>query len=576
MADERIPQYAALLKKQYIFQGLSDIELARVVSRFEATAFKLGEVIFQQGSAGESFYVIFQGQVRVSFRDQGGDEKAIDILKAGEHLGEDALLFDRPRMVTATASEPTILLRLDREPFLQILKDLPHLRLNLAATAESRYLAQIKHFDWVGDDEIVHLIVHRHEWFLFANLVIPIVLILIAIPILIFGVVFAPTQFFKLFASAAGALGIVAAIVIGLWNLLDWSNDYYIVTSQRVVWLEKMIFLYESRREAPLTQVKSVNVRTSWLGRIIGFGDVIVSTFTGEIRLRRAQHPERFASFVEGFRVRASEETHLVEKAAMEKELERTLRERLGGGIESPASPSGAPAAAQAAPKVRNPAKPGSLREKWETFFQVRYERNGVITYRKHILVLIGKLFWPSLLIFLSIIAGGLLLYEYFTGVLNLLIEVSLMSVLMVFFVFFLGWWIYNYLDWSNDIYQITPTQILDIERRPLGEEQRKSASIENIFSLEYSRDGIIQILFNFGDVIINIGQTPFVFRVVADPAQVHHDISHYIEEFNRRKKSVETAREREHMVDWLTAYSKHSDRVGKSKRDTDWEIFPR
>lgn len=576
MADDRIPQYAALLKTQYIFQGLSELDLARVVSRFEAISFKKGEVIYKQGSTGDSFYVIFQGQVRVSFHDQSGREKDVDILKAGEHFGEDALLFERPRMVTVTADEPTILLRLDREPFLNILKDLPQLRLNLAATAESRYLAQRKQFSWVGDDEIVHLIVRRHEWFLYVNLIIPVLLILISIPILVFSFVFAPTQFFKLFALVAGSACIVIATVIGAWNLLDWSNDYYIVTSQRVVWLEKLVFLYESRREAPLTQVKSVNVRTSWLGRIIGYGDVIVSTFTGEIRMRRAKYPERFASFVEGYRVRAGAESRRLEKEALEKELEQSLRMRLEGGVETSKTMPGAPAPGEAKPKVRNPAKPGSLREKWETFFKVRYERDGVITYRKHILVLLGKLFWPSLLILLSFIAGILLVYEYVTGAFNLLIEASLMSVLALMGLFFVGWWIYNYIDWSNDIYQVTPTQILDIERKPLGEEQRKSASIENIFSLQYSRDGIIQILFNFGDVIINVGQTPFIFRVVADPAQVHHDISHYIEEFNRRKKSAEAARERERMVDWLAAYSKHSERVGKTKRDTDWEIFPR
>ena len=27
-----------------------------------------------------------------------------------------------------------------------------------------------------------------------------------------------------------------------LWFGLDWGNDFYIVTNQRVIWLEKVIF----------------------------------------------------------------------------------------------------------------------------------------------------------------------------------------------------------------------------------------------------------------------------------------------------------------------------------------------
>ena len=33
-------------------------------------------------------------------------------------------------------------------------------------------------------------------------------------------------------------------------GLLDWANDYYIVTSQRLVYLEKIIGIYDSRQEA--------------------------------------------------------------------------------------------------------------------------------------------------------------------------------------------------------------------------------------------------------------------------------------------------------------------------------------
>ena len=73
------------------------------------------------------------------------------------------------------------------------------------------------------------------------------------------------------------------AVLWGIWNWIDWGNDYYIVTDQRVVWVEKVIWLYESRDEAPLTTILAVNTTSTFLGRWLHYGSVIVKTFTGEI-----------------------------------------------------------------------------------------------------------------------------------------------------------------------------------------------------------------------------------------------------------------------------------------------------
>ena len=58
--------------------------------------------------------------------------------------------------------------------------------------------------------------------------------------------------------------GITSVIVAAwaVWNYIDWGNDYYILTNQRVVWLEKVVGIYDSRQEAPLSTVLSVGVET--------------------------------------------------------------------------------------------------------------------------------------------------------------------------------------------------------------------------------------------------------------------------------------------------------------------------
>ena len=68
-------------------------------------------------------------------------------------------------------------------------------------------------------------------------------------------------------------------------------------------------------------------------------------------------------------------------------------------------------------------------------------------------------------------------------------------------------WWLYNYLDWHNDIYLITNEQVVDVNRKPLGKEERRAALIRNILSVEYKRMGVIGLLLNFGTVFIRVGE---------------------------------------------------------------------
>jgi hypothetical protein len=66
----------------------------------------------------------------------------------------------------------------------------------------------------------------------------------------------------------------------GIWNWIDWGNDFYLVTDQRSCG-SVVIWLYESRDEAPHNTILSVDVNTTFLGRLIHYGSVHIRTFTG-------------------------------------------------------------------------------------------------------------------------------------------------------------------------------------------------------------------------------------------------------------------------------------------------------
>jgi hypothetical protein len=572
MLYDNVPQYAALLRQQYLFHGLDDAQLAHVVTRFEPTRYDGGALIITEGAPGEDFFIIFEGKVRITKLTRL-KERQLDILGPGDYFGEEALLFDRPRSASVTAVEPVLLLRLGRDQFFEILQDFPSIRMNLSATAESRHLAHNENFDWLGTDEVIYLIVRKHEFFLLLALLGPIFLGLVSIPVIVFGFTFVSTPFVSKAVDFAGIVFMVGAISWGIWNWKDWGNDYYIVTNQRVVWLERIIGLYYSRREAPLTTILSVKQTSSQIGRLLDYGNVNVRTFTGGIMMRNMTHPNLFVSFVEGFQVRARYQLKAQESAAME----RSLRKRMGLPVE------GEPVKIETPkpwdhPKRRNAPTPDSLRDKLSTFLQVRYERGGVITYRKHWLLLVRKVWLPTLVQSLLL---GITLYLIISRALGSGISIPLsgLPAITLWMMWFIGgslWWLYQYVDWSNDIYQLTPEQIVDIERKPLGAEDKKTASLDSILSLEHTRNGVIQLLFNYGNVTINVGEAKFLFRGVYNPDQVHQDVADYMEARVRKRREGEAARERERMVDWLVTYHRQVDSSEDSENEADWDLFPR
>lgn len=68
---------------------------------------------------------------------------------------------------------------------------------------------------------------------------------------------------------------------VGFWltlNTVDWRNDVYILTNDRIINQVRFPLLYDQRTEARLDQVQNVRYHQGFWGGILGFGDVIVET----------------------------------------------------------------------------------------------------------------------------------------------------------------------------------------------------------------------------------------------------------------------------------------------------------
>lgn len=269
----------ALLKKIHLFSDLSEDELKALAEQFEEVDYAADEAIFEQGGKAEHFYLIVKGKV-VIVRKRDRKERQLATLVNNDFFGEMALVSKRNRSATITALIPTSILRLPLEDFNELLKNNPKLKPNLDVTIRSRSLAQKLQFKWLREDEVVYFLARKHPILLYQALVVPVLVMI--------GALFLAALSFVANAvtpAAVGAIILVLDLAWAAWSWVDWGNDYYMVTNERVVWLEKVIGLYDSRQEAPLSTILSVGVETDLWGRTLDYGNVIVRTFVGKIPL---------------------------------------------------------------------------------------------------------------------------------------------------------------------------------------------------------------------------------------------------------------------------------------------------
>jgi hypothetical protein len=285
---------AIFLKNIHLFHDLNDDQLLQIAERFSEVSFNTGEVILEQGTVGDSFYLIYSGKVRVYRRREGRDHE-LAILVSGDYFGEMEILGQRgPRFASISALESTLVLHISRSDFNDLIKAYPNIIPNIEVSISSRKLSRKVRFKWLRPNEVVYFLARKSSYFLLEVLIVPVITLLLPAFLFLWGGLAQSTA-----ALAFGGVTLVPILGWIAWRVIDWGNDYYIVTNQRVVWLEKVIGLYDSRNEAPLSEILSVSVDTDLIGRILDHGDVVVRTFVGSIPFRHVHHPHHAAYMVE-------------------------------------------------------------------------------------------------------------------------------------------------------------------------------------------------------------------------------------------------------------------------------------
>mmetsp|Transcript_51117 Transcript_51117/g.119714 ORF Transcript_51117/g.119714 Transcript_51117/m.119714 type:complete len:811 (-) Transcript_51117:95-2527(-) len=123
VSDAKINEYATYLDRVELLHGLLSEEKKAVAKAMVEMHFTKDEVILQQGELGNTFYILYDGEVTVSKDNKEAAKLQASVKeKTAQFFGEQALLNNEPRAATvAVTSAQAKALALDRDSFNMLL-----------------------------------------------------------------------------------------------------------------------------------------------------------------------------------------------------------------------------------------------------------------------------------------------------------------------------------------------------------------------------------------------------------------------------------------------------------------------
>ncbi|HVF09990.1 MAG TPA: Crp/Fnr family transcriptional regulator [Abditibacteriaceae bacterium] len=122
---------SAALREIALFRDLTDEQLAELSKLLYRRKFPGNTYIFSHAQPGEVVYFVHRGTIKIQIEQSSGKNVILNIVGAGEVLGEMAVIDGLPRTASALTLEPSVLFWMDRDDFLHCLKTVPALAFNL-------------------------------------------------------------------------------------------------------------------------------------------------------------------------------------------------------------------------------------------------------------------------------------------------------------------------------------------------------------------------------------------------------------------------------------------------------------
>ncbi len=554
MPEHLIEDIVSHLKHVSLFRSLPDDELDALAAMFKLRVFEENYILYEEGDEPRYFYLVYSGEVelyRGGLEDEDEEDdypkEVVSLKHTDDFFGEFEILKDSLRYFTARTTEASTILVIPADQFADLIdaSESIHTHIVLADQAyQPKYRKRLQQF--LEPKEEVSLVMGKHwSWLFFRGgpaLVIGAILLGTA-GWLYWWVI--PLPWYVMILP-------VVVLCVAVWTFLwfDYNDDIYAVTNRRVIAAERIAIINDQRIEAPLHMIRAIQVKQTFIEKALDYGDVTIQTFTGAIVFRDVASPNATIDFIREMQERAQIERKIDD----EQTLQKRVREGIGWEVPPEAEAQKPKEAVPQAPPPAPRRRLGFLSFLGRFLPRFYEEHKDEVIIRKHWLILTWEL-GISLLGFPVLVICGAALFFFFEGQLfNIFCSgIAFAGALLT------GWTWYQYEDWRNDIYSISPSKVVDAEKSPLGlRSQQRVAPIDSILNVRYSRPNLFANLFNYGTITIQTGGDTgeLTFNWVRDPVTVQQLIFRYMEEHRLRQEKQRQNQIGDDIVKWLRAYT--------------------
>lgn len=127
-----LEEKVSVLKKNLIFDNLPESEYFAVGQKTEIVSYKKGDVIFEEKTNADAFYIIAQGEVEILKKSDDGILETLAVKKEYDSFGEMSMIDDLPRSATIRAKTDLKLLMINKDDFLELMRSLSKLSYSIA------------------------------------------------------------------------------------------------------------------------------------------------------------------------------------------------------------------------------------------------------------------------------------------------------------------------------------------------------------------------------------------------------------------------------------------------------------
>ncbi len=132
-----IDQEVEILRNIPMFAKIDPPKLKLMAFASERLSFRPGQELFKQGDAGDSAYIVVEGEADVLVNTPNGALK-VATLKRNDIIGEIAILCDVPRTATVAASTDLVTLKITKDLFFRMVTDFPDMAIEIMRSLAHR------------------------------------------------------------------------------------------------------------------------------------------------------------------------------------------------------------------------------------------------------------------------------------------------------------------------------------------------------------------------------------------------------------------------------------------------------